>query len=211
MPGKKRSTTKSTMEKVTTTVSNKSTAFLKKPYARVLTPEDDGTYSAEVLELSGCFAQGDSPSEAIENLNCAAAEWIEASLARGQEIPEPSETRGYSGTISLRIPKGLHKRAAKMAERNGVSLNQFLVSAISAAVGAGDLYSRFVERMSDHAGSGWGRIIRVYSQSNVSFTITPSQHSLSESIFGASFLGFIGEAKQIEKTAERPAVEVING
>lgn len=211
MPGKKQSITKNAMEKATVKISKKSAAFLKKPYARVLTPEDDGTYSAEVLELSGCFAQGDTPSEAIENLNCAAAEWIEASLARGQDIPEPSETRGYSGTISLRIPRGLHKRAAKMAERNGVSLNQFLVSAISSAVGAGDLYSRFVERMDNYVGSGWGRISRVYSQFNVSFTITPSQHSLSESMFGAPFLGFIGEAKQFEKPTEKHAVEVVNG
>jgi antitoxin HicB len=116
--------------------------YLRAPYAKVLIPNDDGSFSAEVLEFTGCFAQGDTADEAIKNLDAAALEWIEAALAQGREIPEPSTTRGYSGTVSLRIPRGLHRQAVRMAEREGVSLNQYLLTSISARVGADDLFNR---------------------------------------------------------------------
>ncbi len=121
--------------------------YLKAPYARVLIPNEDGSFSAEILELTGCFAQGDTADEALKNLDKAALEWIEAAIRQGREIPEPSSTRGYSGTISLRIPKGLHRQVTRMAERDGVSMNQYLVTAISARVGADDLFNRTAQRL----------------------------------------------------------------
>jgi predicted RNase H-like HicB family nuclease len=121
--------------------------YLKRPYARILIPNEDGTFSAEILEFSGCFAQGDTADEAIAEVNRAAREWIESALRHGREIPEPSTTRGYSGTISLRLPKAIHRHAARMAEREGVSLNQYLLTAIAARVGADDLFNRVTQRL----------------------------------------------------------------
>ena len=118
--------------------------YLKKPYSRVLIPEDDGTYSADILEFPGCFAEGRSPDEAYANLEKVAESWIEAALGQGQEIPEPIEAHDYSGRIALRIPKSIHKQAAKFAEMDDTSLNQFFLTAIAARVGAED----FVERLS---------------------------------------------------------------
>ena len=37
--------------------------YLKEPYSRVLVPESDGTYSADILEFPGCFAEGKTPNE----------------------------------------------------------------------------------------------------------------------------------------------------
>jgi predicted RNase H-like HicB family nuclease len=120
--------------------------YLKMPYARVLTPDHEtGTYTAEILEFPGCIAQGDTPEEAYERLESAAAGWIEAALDMGQEIPEPSDPYSYSGRIALRLPRSLHRRAAQMAERDGTSLNQFLVSAIAERVGAGSLYGQMAQ------------------------------------------------------------------
>ncbi|HEX9989278.1 MAG TPA: type II toxin-antitoxin system HicB family antitoxin [Chloroflexia bacterium] len=121
-------------------------SYLKEPYSRVLIPNQDGTYSAEILEFPGCFAEGDTADEAIRNLEAAAESWVEVSLAQGLEIPEPAMNQGYGGKIALRLPRNLHRRATQMAERDGTSLNQFLVSAIAARVGAEDLYTRLVER-----------------------------------------------------------------
>lgn len=115
--------------------------YLKMPYARVLTPDDEtDTYTAEILEFPGCIAQGATPEEAYENLENAAAGWIEAALGMGQEIPEPSDPYSYSGRIALRLPRGLHRRAAQMAERDGTSLNQFLVAAVAESVGTRSVY-----------------------------------------------------------------------
>lgn len=120
--------------------------YLKEPYTRILIPDENDTYSAEILEFPGCFAQGDTPDEAIQNLNEVAKSWIEASIEQGQEIPEPFMNQGYGGKIALRIPRSLHRQSVQMAERDGVSLNQFLISAIAARIGAEDFYTHLYEK-----------------------------------------------------------------
>jgi predicted RNase H-like HicB family nuclease len=124
--------------------------YLRRPYARVLTPDDEtGTYTAEILEFPGCIAQGETPDEAYERLESAAAGWVEAALDMGQEIPEPSDPYSYSGRIALRLPRSLHRRAAQMAERDGTSLNQFLVAAVAERVGAESLYTQMLRRLGE--------------------------------------------------------------
>lgn len=129
--------------------------YLNQPYSRILIPNEDGGYSAEIMEMPGCFAEGATREEALQNLEDAAAEWIEASLRRHREIAEPFSVRGFSGAISLRMPRGLHRQAARMAEREGTSLNQYIVTAIAARVGADDL----INRMAQH----WGPSFTIHS------------------------------------------------
>jgi antitoxin HicB len=120
--------------------------YLKEPYSRVLIPDNE-TYFAEILEFPGCYAEGKTPGEAYKNLEKAAESWIEAALEQGQEIPLPQETHEFSGRIALRIPRSLHKQAAKFAEREGTSLNQFLLSAIAARLGAEDFCERLIKKL----------------------------------------------------------------
>jgi predicted RNase H-like HicB family nuclease len=110
--------------------------YLKKPYGRLLVPEEDGTYRAEIMEFPGCIAVGDTAAEAVENLENAAIVWVEATIERGRSVPEPMEELDYSGKLVVRLPRSLHKRAAYMANREGISLNQFMVSSIAEQVGA---------------------------------------------------------------------------
>jgi len=121
--------------------------ILRDPYARVLVPAEDGTYTAEVLEFPGCYAEGDTPTEAIRNLEDAAVSWIEAALEQGQQIPPPVANYGYSGKINLRLPKSIHKQAAFFAQRDDISLNQFFISAIAARVGAEEFYDRLARNL----------------------------------------------------------------
>lgn len=123
--------------------------YLKEAYSRVLIPdEESGTYTGLISEFPGCIAQGDTPQEAYSNLECAAQEWIEAALSLGQEIPPPSESLSYSGKILLRVPKSLHRELILTAEREGVSLNQFMVSILSEKVGAFTLYDKLAKKLS---------------------------------------------------------------
>ena len=125
--------------------------YLKKPYSRILIPDDEsGTFTAEVLEFPGCIAQGDTVQEAYERLEEAAKAWIEAALELGQEIPPPSLAFGYGGKVALRLPKSLHRHAAMAAERDGTSLNQFIVAAIAEKVGAHKLYEKLTGRMEQY-------------------------------------------------------------
>jgi antitoxin HicB len=112
-----------------------SSEILTRPYARVLTPEPDGRYTAEIMEFPGCVAYGDSAGEALKNLDDVSIEWVRASLEQGQDIPAPMASIDYSGRLVLRMTKGLHQRAAMCAEREGVSLNQFIVTSLAEAVG----------------------------------------------------------------------------
>jgi predicted RNase H-like HicB family nuclease len=108
--------------------------YLSEPYSRVLVPDPSGGYFVEILEFPGCFSQGDTAEEAISNLEEAMAGWIAAALDAGQAIPAPAASRGYSGHVALRMPKSLHREAVRRAELEGVSLNQYLVTAIEAHV-----------------------------------------------------------------------------
>jgi antitoxin HicB len=110
--------------------------FLKRPYARVVVPEADGSFTAEILEFPGCVASGDTPAEALSNVEEVALDWVAATLEQGQDVPEPLDHSKYSGKLVVRMTKGLHQRAARSAARDGVSLNQFIVTCIAEQVGA---------------------------------------------------------------------------
>jgi predicted RNase H-like HicB family nuclease len=126
----------------------KTEEYFKEPYSRVLIPdEESGTYTAVILEFPGCIAQGDTPQEAYEHLEDAAKDWIEAALDLKQEIPSPSQSLSYGGKVLLRLPKSLHRQLALIAEREGISLNQFIVSALSEKVGAFSLYNKLIKKL----------------------------------------------------------------
>jgi antitoxin HicB len=109
--------------------------ILKRPYGRLVVREEDGRHRAEILEFPGCIALGDTAAQALETLEEVAESWIESALARGQAIPEPMESNEYSGKLVLRLPRRLHRSAALAAERDGVSLNTCIVTALATYVG----------------------------------------------------------------------------
>jgi antitoxin HicB len=109
---------------------------LKRPYTRAIIPALEGGYTAEVIEFPGCVTQGETVEEAYANLEDAAREWLEAVIEAGQTVPEPlAATQDFSGKVVLRLPKSLHCKASRYAEREDVSLNTFLVTAIAQHIG----------------------------------------------------------------------------
>lgn len=51
--------------------------------------EEDGAYIAEAPELPGCMADGETPSQALENVEVVISEWIEVAKRLRREIPVP--------------------------------------------------------------------------------------------------------------------------
>lgn len=51
--------------------------------------EEDNSYIAEVPELAGCMADGESMLTALENVHVVMDEWIETARLMGREIPKP--------------------------------------------------------------------------------------------------------------------------
>jgi predicted RNase H-like HicB family nuclease len=61
--------------------------ILRRPYTRVLKPNNDGTWFARVVEFAGCMTEGETAEKAIANLEEAAAAWIAVQLEDGAPIP----------------------------------------------------------------------------------------------------------------------------
>ena len=55
--------------------------------------EEDAVYVAEVPELPGCMAHGDSHEAALVNVKEAMGLWIEVARERGQVVPTPKGGR----------------------------------------------------------------------------------------------------------------------
>ena len=99
-------------------------------------PDDDG-WAAEVPDLPGCVAAAASPADAITAAVDAIDAWVDAAVAMGRAVPPPSRrTEEHSGRFVLRVPRGLHGRLAREAEREGVSLNSYCATVLAEAVGA---------------------------------------------------------------------------
>jgi predicted RNase H-like HicB family nuclease len=110
--------------------------YLKRPYQRCVVPDSDGSFRGEIVEFPGCIATGETGADALTNLEEVAVSWLETAIAKGLRIPEPMEEGGFSGKLMLRLPKGLHRKAAHAAARDGVSLNQFIVTSVAEQVGS---------------------------------------------------------------------------
>ena len=65
-------------------------ALLRRPYHRVITGEPLEGYLGEVPELPGCLTAGETPEEALHNLEEAMAVWFESALVHGDNIPAPT-------------------------------------------------------------------------------------------------------------------------
>lgn len=54
---------------------------------------EDQAYIAEVPELPGCAADGETYDEALTNVRTIMKEWIETAKELGRAIPEPKGSR----------------------------------------------------------------------------------------------------------------------
>ena len=111
----------------------------ERPYHIRLQQRDDGDgayWFATVEELPGCMSDGETEAEAIGAVRDAMHGWISAALEAGIPVPDPHDdpSASYSGQFRVRLPSGLHEALAAEARREGVSLNHFVSSALSAAV-----------------------------------------------------------------------------
>lgn len=110
-------------------------AYLARPYTRFAVPSEDGGFTAGVLEFRGCIAEGDTASEAMVDLEGAMRDWLEECLDSGMAIPEPLQASDFGGRVLLRLSSSLHQRAVLVAEMEGTSLNQLLVTAVASYLG----------------------------------------------------------------------------
>jgi antitoxin HicB len=110
--------------------------YSKLPYTIILERHDDqGTYwVARVAELPHCLIHGNTPEEAIREIEDVKIDWIKSNLEDGLPVPEPVQ-RKYSGEIRVRMAPSLHRLLTDRASVEEVSLNQYMITALARAVG----------------------------------------------------------------------------
>jgi predicted RNase H-like HicB family nuclease len=61
-----------------------------------LTVEDGGGFVATVPDLPGCMSDGETPEEALTNVQDAIAEWIDAAERLGRDVPRPTHPQALA-------------------------------------------------------------------------------------------------------------------
>jgi predicted RNase H-like HicB family nuclease len=106
--------------------------YMALPYAIEITP-DEGSFFVKIKELDGCISVGDNVADAVAMIEDAKRAWLTSALEDGIDIPLPEslQTDRYSGKFALRLPKSRHRQLAEAAEKDGVSLNQYIVTLLA--------------------------------------------------------------------------------
>ena len=60
-----------------------------------LSQEDGGGFLATVPDLPGCMSDGETPQEALANVQDAIESWIEAAHDLGRDVPQPSRQAAH--------------------------------------------------------------------------------------------------------------------
>jgi antitoxin HicB len=113
-------------------------AELKLPYPVTLVHGEPGVedeWLATVDTLAGCSATASTPEEALARVSQAVDEWLRAAELDGRDIPDPKSLQSHSGRLLLRMPQTLHAELSRVAERERVSLNQFITDVLAGTVG----------------------------------------------------------------------------
>lgn len=113
--------------------------YLNLKYPVTIITAEEGGYVADVEDLPGCFSQGETLEETYANIEEARRLWIEVAYEDGQDIPEPRGEQEYSGKFFIRATRSLHRKLDQMARREGVSLNQYLVTTLAHSIGMEDV------------------------------------------------------------------------
>lgn len=100
--------------------------------------DDECLFRGRVKELPDVETYGNTQADAY-NLAIDAIEQLHL-LAKGlgRSFPQPDRDPNdtFSGRVTLRMPKSLHRAIATLADAESVSLNQYIVSTLALAVGA---------------------------------------------------------------------------
>lgn len=125
---------------------------------RVYQTEANGVrfWVAESSDLEHCVGQGNTPEEAVEELEQNELTWLDVAQQFGDEIPQESirSSAQFSGKFTVRLSRTLHRKLSERAEEEGVSLNALVSEALSGYVNEPskkqqEMANEFLRNMSD--------------------------------------------------------------
>jgi antitoxin HicB len=95
----------------------------------LLWSEEDDCYIVTLPAWHNAQTHGKTAERALQSAREVLSLLIESAIQHNEPIPPPE--RRFSGNLRLRLPTSLHGRLAREAEREGVSLNQWIVSKLA--------------------------------------------------------------------------------
>lgn len=63
---------------------------MKDYHINIFYSEDDAGYIADIPDLEACSAFGDTPEQALKEVQLAKEAWIDAARAEGKPVPTPT-------------------------------------------------------------------------------------------------------------------------
>ncbi len=90
--------------------------------------QEDNCYVGTCPGLMLGGVHGENEAEVYKELCDVVEEWIEVYKKDGEELPETTAGKDYSGRFVLRVGKNIHKELAISALREGKSLNSFCLN-----------------------------------------------------------------------------------
>lgn len=111
--------------------------YLSLPYKIEIVPiaeEEGGGYLARLPQFGtlGIVGDGDTIEEALADLAENKKDRFQQYIEEDIGIPEPEvESDDYSGRFVVRLPKFLHRELTRSAQKNGVSLNQYVCALLA--------------------------------------------------------------------------------
>jgi predicted RNase H-like HicB family nuclease len=100
---------------------------------RVAWSVEDGEHVATVAEFPSLSWLAPTQVEALRGLAEVVRDVLADLAASGEPIPEPLSERTYSGKFMVRVPAEVHRRLAREAAEQHVSLNRLLSDRLARA------------------------------------------------------------------------------
>lgn len=94
-------------------------------------PEGEGDYIAEIEELKGCSAFGETPQEALHEIETAMNLWIETAKKYGKPIPQPKSKRRNEPKkrFNVMFPESLLNEVDEYRGKHGMKRSELLAAA----------------------------------------------------------------------------------
>ncbi len=115
--------------------------------------DKDEAFIAVSPEFPNLSAFGDTPEEALAELQPIIEIAIEGYKENGWPLPTPRPQAGRSGQLLLRLPRNLHAAAALHAGLDDVSLNTWIVAALAEKLGMTAIKNEVVHALNQVAES----------------------------------------------------------